>query len=415
MNEAETTRTSAGLFLLMVTIVYVLAYAFRWVYLNYYLSTGVVLTDVNPEWNVITTGAFNQAFLISSLIFGAFLVVARPLGGAGSRAVLRTDYVVPNGWITLFFVLLVAFTLVVRRTYGTVLGEAPAVIPYGLGTPIYRSQADLIPGMFLLFAEAAWMTGARRNYAGWIAGLAIFNLLMALLTTSKAGLIYFAVQFVMLMYLTGQDIFAKPWRLALLALGGVLVFIVAAQLRSQALLGTDALILHSLREGRIVDTLLEVVGMIVNRLPGTEGLALYCGLTCTGLPDFTVPVLNGEAGRIFTQEVVNVRTDFDFRSPGFIGGAIIIGGLWGGALLAVAFLAFWLVLLRIADHFGLSAAFKVSLCFSIFRFILEGTWLWQDIASALAGAILVEAASRGLRRSASADLEPWEHAPLRPN
>lgn len=389
-------QSSARLFIGMIVAIYALAYLFRWFYLSYYLSNATVLTDVNPDWNLITVDAFNQAFAICSLIFGIFFLLSRNFAGEPVRNDIQYRYFPVGLGGTVFFVTIVIITLLVRRTYGSVLGEAPADVPFGLGTPIYRAQADVIPGIMLLMAEAAWMAAARGRYFLWIFCLAGFNIAMAILTTSKAGLIYFAVQFLMLMFLTGQNIFARPWRLLLLAAGSIAIFVISAQLRSQALLGTDALILYSIKQGDVIGTVLEVGGLIINRLPGTEGLALYCGYECVNLPQFQMPDFTGEAGRVFTQDVINVRGDFDYRSPGFIGGSIIIGGLWGGALLAIAFLQTALVGFRIADRNGLSAATRITLCFGLFKFILEGTWAWQDLVSITIAAIVVETLARTL-------------------
>jgi hypothetical protein len=393
-------RSSATLFLWTVAAVYVLAYVFRWLYLSYYMTVSVSLTEVSPDWNMILPRALDGAFLISSVIFGLFFlstVVAR------GRPTVRFPMHVRSPGTALLsgFLLFVVFTVVFRVLFGAALGEAASEIPFGLGTPVYRAQADLIPGIFLLFAEAAYREGHRRKYLGWVVALAAFNLALGLITTSKAGLIFFIVQLLFLMYLTGQNIFARPITLAILGVGSLLAFIVAAQLRAQTLLGTDALIMISLYEGRVLQTLLEVSGLILNRLPGVEGLALYCGYACNAIPALETPSFSGEAGAYFTQQVIGVQGDFDYRSPGLIGGAIIIAGSIGGGMLVVAFLRSVLSLLKFMDNKGFSAAARALLCFGIFRFILEGIWAWQDLASLAIGVILVELTARRLRESGS--------------
>ena len=391
----ETTRTSARLFLQIIAAVYVLAYLVRWIYLSYYLSTSTVLTDVSPDWNLILPLAFQQAFIICSTVFGVFFLTSFTTYRLHDGYSV-SDYREPTRIMALTLISLVVFTLIIRRIFGSVLGEEPADIPLGLGTPIFRAQSDLFPGLFLLFAEAAWFARKRRSHYFWIVALAFFNIAMSLLTTSKAGLIFFAVQLFMLLYLTERKMYSKPLRIVALVVASLAVFIVAAQLRSRALLGVDALIVVSLMQGNIVETLLEVVGLIANRLPGTEGLALYCGFDCSGLPAFSVPRFTGEAGRVFTQAVLNVKSEFDFRSPGYVGGAVIIAGLAGGSLLSVVFLQMLLVLFRLLDKQRVSAATKIVLCFGSFRFILEGVWAWQDVASMAASALVVEMVARSL-------------------
>lgn len=394
--QAATPRTAGRLFLLMVAVVFLLGYLFRWVYLSYYLSTTTILTDISADWNAINPSSFGQAFAICTLPFGIFFLLSKVSMGTGHDARIPAGYRLPHPGFSAFVLFVIAATIIVRSIYGSVLGEQPADIPFGLGTPLYRMQADLFPGLLLLFAEAAWSTGHRRQYWLWVAALAGFNIAMAIVTTSKAGMIYFAVQYVMLMYLTGQNLVSKPLRLFALAVGGLLVFIIAAQLRAQALTGGDAQILISLREGRVVETLLEVAGLVANRIPGTEGLALYCGYDCGGLPGFSWPSFNAEAGRVYTQEVIGVPGDFDFRSPGLVGGSIIIAGVWGGILLAAAFLRTGLAIARSADHRGVSAAARITFCFGLFRFILEGVWAWQDLVSLALAILVIEACARSV-------------------
>lgn len=399
---APAQRTSAKLFLMMVMAIFIIAYLIRYLYLDYYSDTATYLTDVNPEWNVVTADGLDDAFAISTLLFGLFVALSPSPLSQSMKPIQRVGYIVPPVFMGLALLAIVAITLAFRAAYGSALGEQPADIPFGLGTPIYRAQADLFPGLLLLFAEAAWFGRNRKHYWFWIAALGAFNLSMSMLTTSKAGLIFFAVQFVMLMYLTDQNIWAKPLRIFSLGLAALVAFIYAAQLRSQALLGTDALILVSLREGYIFATLLEVAGLIGNRLPGVEGLALYCGYGCEGLPTITFPALNGAAGQIFTQEVIRVRGDFDFRSPGYIGGAIIVAGTWGGSVLAISFLRGVLGGMRIMDRQGFSAATKIVVCFGMFRFLLEGVWAWQDLASMTVAAVIVEICARRVLRQRDA-------------
>lgn len=398
--QIPTDRSGAKLFLLMVALVYALAYVGRWIYLQYYMVNGITLLDVAPDWNTIFPRALTQSLGISTIIFGLFFLSCYSLSNKPSvmrvGSFMRVGYRAPTNAETVAVVGGILATIVFRRAYGSVLGEQPADIPFGLGTPIFRAHADFVPGLLLLLAEASWFSQSPKRYKFWICALAVFNITLSVITTSKAGVINFAVELLMFMYLTGQNIFARPWRLAALAFVGLLGFIYAAQLRAQALYIGDAQIMIALKEGRVTETLLEVAGLIMNRLPGAEGLALYCGYTCEGMPTFSMPTFGGEAGQIFTSNVIGVQGDFDFRSPGVVGGAIIIAGLYGGGLLVIGFLRVVFGIIRFFDRKGVSIAAKALLCFGIFRFIIEGVWAWQDIASLTASIILIEIIARAI-------------------
>ena len=169
--KRDTPRTAGRLFVLMVTVVFLLGYLFRWIYLSYYLTTTTVLIDLTADWNAINPSSFGQAFAICALPFGIFFLLSRasmPRPEDRMPAGFRT----PHPAFSTFVAVVIAATVVVRSIFGSVLGEQPADIPLGLGTPLYRMQADLFPGLLLLFAEAAWATDHRRQYWLWVTALA---------------------------------------------------------------------------------------------------------------------------------------------------------------------------------------------------------------------------------------------------
>ena len=287
--------------------------------------------------------------------------------------------------------------LVLRYLFGAKLGQDVALVGFFTGTLNYRIQADLLPALILLFMEIAWLAGQRGRYLFGMALLAGFYLVLSAITTSKAGMVFFLMQVIILMYLTGQSIWKYPVRLTLAAVGGVLTFIGASQLRAQALGIGDSAIWVSLKDGYIVETLFQVVGLIANRIPGVEGVALTCGLSCDTLLAFQMPTFDRGPIDIYTYDIVGVLGTADFRSPGLIAGAIILAGLYGGAAIVLAALMVGKSACNQMDRYKFSAATRAAFLFGMLRFMMEGAWNWVDIASMLAGVMAVEAIARAWR------------------
>lgn len=382
------------MFLLTMLAIYLVSYVVRFFYLDYFISQNITLLDVNPDWNVILPGPLWQGFLICSAIFGLFFFISLPWNAGPVRT--RVAYLKPAGWFQVGLVAFIAFCVAMRFIYGARLGEELTSMPLGLSSPVNRSISELIPGLILLMMEAFWFNDDRKQYFRWLFVLAAFNLTIAAIATSKAGMVFFAVEWLMFMYLTGQPILKKPLRWIVLGLLVLAAFVLGSQLRAQSGGGTSDYVVL-LQQGDYTGTLLLALGTFINRLVGLDGYALVCGYDCSTLPGF-IPVdarsFLGEAGRIYTEQVVHVTRDFDYRSPGLLGGAALLAGSYGGALLAIGFLRGCLALIRVSDRLVFSVAFKISIVFGLFRFVLEGTWSAVDLVALIVGAALIEFGAR---------------------
>lgn len=300
----------------------------------------------------------------------------------------------------------VAVSLALRYIYGAVLGQETSTTSFVFGTLNFRMQADFIPGLILLLMELTWLAGQQGRYYVGMALLAGFFLTLSGITTSKAGMLFFMAQVVTLMYLTGQSVWKYPVRLTLAAVGGVLTFIVASQLRAEALGIGDSSIWVSLRAGNITETFLQVVGLIANRIPGVEGLALVCGHSCATLSTFQIPSFERGAILIFTQDIVGITWLADFRSPGLIAGAILLAGLYGGAIMVLAALALAKSATHQMDKLTFSAAARAVFVFGMLRFMMEGAWFWIDVVSMLAGVATIEIIARSWRVKSASRFTP---------
>lgn len=408
-----TDKSAGKMFLLTMLGIYLVSYVIRFFYLDHFVSQNITLLDVNPDWNVILPRPLRQGLLICSAIFGLFFFISMPWNAGPVRT--RVAYLKPAGWFQLGLISFIAFCIAMRFIYGAKLGEQLTSMPLGLSSPINRSISELIPGLILLMMEAFWFTGDQKNYRRWLFVLAAFNLSIAAIATSKAGMVFFAAEWLMFMYLTGQPIIRKPLRWIVLGLLVLAAFIIGSQLRAQSGGNTSDYVVL-LQQGDYAGTLLLALGTFINRLIGLDGYALVCGYDCATLPG--VIALNthsffGEAGRIYTQEVVRVTRDFDYRSPGLLGGAALLAGSYGGAMLAIGFLRGCLALIRVSDRLIFSIAFKISIVFGLFRFVLEGTWAGVDLIALVIGAFLIETGSRLLdanRRSGVTQPQQQPHS-----
>ena len=388
-------RSSTRLFLYIALAVYGFGYVFRYLFISYYIAGNVMLPAEYAEWYHINLSPLTSGFFISSIIFGIFvtlfLVTFRPAPVEAPRYQRITAFTM------VALTILLAASLVLRYLFGAKLGQDVALVGFFTGTLNYRIQADLLPALILLFMEIAWLAGQRGRYLFGMALLAGFYLVLSAITTSKAGMVFFLMQVIILMYLTGQSIWKYPVRLTLAAVGGVLTFIGASQLRAQALGIGDSAIWVSLKDGYIVETLFQVVGLIANRIPGVEGVALTCGLSCDTLLAFQMPTFDRGPIDIYTYDIVGVLGTADFRSPGLIAGAIILAGLYGGAAIVLAALMVGKSACNQMDRYKFSAATRAAFLFGMLRFMMEGAWNWVDIASMLAGVMAVEAIARAWR------------------
>jgi hypothetical protein len=389
-----TRSSSAWLFFCMCLAVYAISYLVRYFYLGYFVLNNLNFNEINPDWNMILPSGLNQSFLICSVIFLAFFSFGYP--AITSKSYLRTSYDKPNTISQGLLLLLIVFCLGMRIAFGTRLGEQVSPMPFGLTAPVNRAINDLIPGLVLLFMEAAYFSNEKKIYRFWIFILFAFNITISALSTSKAGMVFFAAEVVMFIYLTGQPLFKNPIRWVAIFFLVLVVFALGTELRARAGGGySEYSVLLS--HGAYVEVLLKVAGTFFNRIIGLEGYALSCGYSCSTLPYFSsisFSSFNGESGRIFTQEVVGVMRDFDYRSPGLLGGAALLAGTIGGGIMALSFLLMFLYVFSLFDKGRYCVAFKIALVFGIFRFIVEGTWSAVDLVALSVGAIIIEIISR---------------------
>jgi len=401
-----TYRSSARLFMFVTLALFAMGYVFRYFFLSHFLGDNIALPPEYLDWQNVNIGPLTSAMMICTAIFGTYFIIHI----ATTRSVDRqpTDYIKLPFWVFVAFGLFVIASLVVRARYGAALGqEAAADAGFFFGTLNYRIQSDLIPPLILLIMEVAWRHQDKAQYYLGIAMLAAFFLILSAITTSKAGMVFFLAQLIMLMYMTGQNILKYPVRISLGVLAGVLAFIIGSQLRAQALGAGDSAIWVSLKDGHIADTLFQVVGLIANRIPGVEGLALSCGIDCSTLPGFHFPSLARSAADIFTYDIIRVQWANDFRSPGLIGGAVLLTGLWGGVAMVLGFLFAAKSICSAMDRYRFSAAASAAFVYGVLRIMMEGAWYWVDFVTMLAGVIATEAVSRLLiaRKSSRSDSE----------
>lgn len=388
-------RTSTRILLYIIMALFFLGYIFRYLFISYYISEGLALPIEYQEWNGINQEPLTYAFIICTVIFS--ISIALLLINSKSTIVKIPVYKPVATFIIIILFSLIGISLILRYQYGAILGQDVALVGFFTGTLNYRMQADFLPALILLFMEIVWLAGQKGRYVIGMVLLAIFYISLSAITTSKAGMVFFLTQIMILMYLTGQSVWKYPVRVAVAALGGVLTFIIASQLRAEALGIGDSAIWVSLTDGKVIETLFQVVGLIANRIPGVEGLALTCGYSCDTLPTFQRLSLERGAVEIFTYDIVRVAGTADFRSPGLIGGAVILAGLYGGVVMVLVAISFAKSACYQMDKWQFSAATRAAFLFGTLRFMMEGAWYWIDVLSMLVGVAAIEIIARSWR------------------
>lgn len=383
------------LFVYIVISVYAVAYLSRYFYLLMFVRSELSLQDENPEWLILEERVFLPALLWSTAIFAVFVLFSLGTLPAQKRPSI---VMMPKFALSVFIVATTIVSLILRLNYGAKLGEGAINLPFLLGPLLNRSQSDLIPGVLILMIEISWINSDRRSYYLWLLFFLGFQVALSAITTSKAGIIFFAIQILLLLHFMGKALFKNKLNILWMSIFGILFFVIGSELRSQAIFGTESEYYKMLMDGYVIEVITRVLGIILNRLPGLEGVALICGFDCSHLSDFAVPSFNGDATMIFTRDVMGVSRDFDYRSPGLIGGAILIAGWWGGGILTLAFLNVTRLILFYLDQVMITFAARVQLLFGLFKFILEGSWNIYEIIPLFIGVYLVELLALRLSR-----------------
>lgn len=388
-------KSSSNALLGALGIIFLIGFIFRYFYLSYFINNNLSFMEIAPDWEAILPQSLRQSFAICCLIF-AVIFLTGPIYKLKSVVSTHKYSSIDHIFIILLLVYSL-FCLVMRHLYGGLMGEAESHMPLNLGPIVNRSIADIIPALLVLVIEVSWGLRSKWEYRLWVGILAVFCFVSAALLTSKAGLINFAVLYILFLYFSGQNFLKRPLLIISLAALAFISFLIGSELRSLSLQGSHSEYVTLLLDGEFTQMIFLLIGTLANRIIGLEGYALSCYTTCASLPEFITPSLEdfwGEAGRIFTQDVIGVKSDVDFRSPGLLGGAALIFGTVGGAIISILFIHACLFICRSIDSRPNSIALKVAFIYALIRFILEGTWASQSLISGLVGCIIVEFVAR---------------------
>ena len=393
----DTSRSSASLLAKALLIIIFVGYIFKYFELLYYINNTIYIGDTLPEWQFINYIALKDSFSISI----AALVLITPI--LTYFIFSENRYMPPPGYrlggiFPLLLFLGLGFLAALRIQLGATMGEASSNLPWYIGTLVYRSQGDLMPGLLVFLIHGYRINNQRTLMYISIAALFILQALIGVASGSKSGVIFFG--FVMICYweLVADRRYLRPRIIVPLVLAAMVAFIAGSQVRSLALLGTSSQYVVDFLDGRLLSMTVDVFTAIVNRFPGQEALALACNNGCSAATlSGVLPIdrmLSGEIALYYTRDVVGVTSDYDFRSPGFLGGSVMALGIYGGVLTSIAAIAIALFAMRAMDRAGLSVAARVVAAFGFFRFFMEGAWYWADLASVAYGVIGTELAVR---------------------
>lgn len=246
-----------------------------------------------------------------------------------------------------------------------ILGNEVVRLPLGLDIVINRTRSDVAPSLALLALYYAIRTSCcERTALILVVSLAAGN---SFVTTSRGTIFLSAISVALLYHFTGSRARRRrTYAMAgLVVLMGLIAFPFFSALRMERVTGEENR--FALQD---VFSVGEVSGRVLTRIQGADGLltierSLRDGDTASLSDKFSGSALS--LGPYYTHQIVRVDTPNDFRSPGFIGAAMLLAGPAGFPLVLVLFPAVATVASRVLVWVGVPA---VS-CVLVVQFVLE--------------------------------------------
>ena len=311
------------------------------------LSDPFIMARDNPELRFVTYPDLSHALRTTTLALGMFALVVWAFPAAQNRPRSRSKLPTVETLRKLLIVTAILATISValcQALHLGVLGEATRNLPLGLSTIITRTRSDIAPDLALLsLYYAINLRRFERTALALNVGLAIAS---AFVTTSRGTVLLCAVSIFVLYSISHtkapglRRMRIKPILLrvgAILAVG-LLLFPLLSSIRTQQL--TDTQSVPSSNE-----SIADIALLSVTRVQGADGI-LQTQHADTSLARPSIGTLFSGSqlslAPYYTAEVVGVTRPNDFRSPGVIGAAFLLGGShwWPIAMLALVGLFF---------------------------------------------------------------------------
>jgi hypothetical protein len=362
-----------------------------------------VVTRLNGEWGwidhrVLVDGmrAFTPPFIAFVLAAVVWLLVIR-----GRDVTPLPPDAIRSRLLVLVVVAAAASVglAAVRWTLGIgVMGLTVTELPFRLHTVIFRSQSQLLPPIFLLAIWASDRPGFRQVWITAMAAALGHAVLLSLLATSKAGVVWFALPILFMWICSKTFTRARLSLLPLTAAGLVILYPLIGAWRI-ARIGAESglspeqasVALQNLASTSTLDVVKEVVPQIVVRVTGAAGV-WFTLRQSTSPNDWMALWREGKEplALVFTREVYDVTAANDFRAPGLVAAFFLIAGqtgslaVWAGFTWLIGVTWLWIGRLRTGPVARAVVGYQLAL------FAMEGTLQFQDLAIAVLVALFLD-------------------------
>lgn len=227
------------------------------------------------------------------------------------------------------------------------LGQAPVRLPFGAATIITRCESDVAPDLAIL---ALYYAVRLQRYER---SVLVLNVLLAVgrafVTTSRGTIPLCAVSILVVYALSARQMAGSR---ALVRVGaifavGLLLFPILSSTRTHQITGVAAPS-SSLSVG-------EILLLSLTRVQGADGILQMSHSEATIPHVGTLEAFSGSQMTLspyYTTKIVGVTRPDDFRSPGIIGAALILGGFHWWPLALIGVIGIFLLLGRFALRRG---------------------------------------------------------------
>jgi hypothetical protein len=293
-----------------------------------------------------------------------------------------------------------------------IMGLESEPLPYRLDSILVRSRTDVVPPLAFL---AVWMAGRSARplaRASALASLVVLALIDSVVTTSRGSLVKLGLPLLFLWILTGRLTRRRLAYLGVVALVAVLLLPFASELRMARVRGAsgtwDAIAdaASTAWNGDLLDSTLSGGRLVADRITGAEGVWFSMGAMPDGLdPDRLYDhVLVEPIAVYYTRRVVGVTWLADFRAPGLVGFAMLMGGVPGVWVVPAVFVLATRVLWGIFGHFKTAPVARSLWAMAVFSLAMEGTFATGGVLMPVVGIGVAEAVYRVLIRKAGAEV-----------
>lgn len=382
---------SNPLLLYLFLITFGLGYLYKSIYTLFVLDAGGKIQSIYAEWWFLTRANIEDGFFFISIfmLFFAFpIFVLKIESPKVKKIIVFNKKMVSYCKLTLFLCLSMILILAILRIKLNIgiMGKVDTNHSV-FHTLIFRTQEMIIPGTLVFLMWVFHESKVAKYYVAACIILLIHYVSLSLLSGSKSGIIFFVFLIFCFWYLQGILTKRKLVFIGIAAIFIALSYSYFTFLRSFLIQGyghNEAVVLaiEKLGAANKLELMGESFFRIAARIIGAEGVWYYLNFiesnAATYLSMLEIVSQKG-LSLFFTQDLVGVTRQGDFRSPGLIAMSLIFFGQVGFALFAslccITIVKCWNMLCKSY----LSVPILVNYSVFILNWMSEGTFHIPDI------------------------------------